>query len=207
MADYVTADQVAAFAQEFDSLDPAGQELIVTAASRLFDNLADVSEDFFAPATGAYSEKRFYGNGTAYLRLPPYVTLASEEPIIIVNNDDDEESDIPEYFEQNGYLVIKGYGAGVPTRDASDALLVHDFDGWPLNYEITIEADWGLPEVPFDVQMAVIQLAIHIWRTSDPAFTVISQSGEAYTPPAVPAQAKEIAERYRMKYSQKAYFA
>jgi hypothetical protein len=205
VADYVTPEKVAMFAQEFDGLDPSGQALIITAASRLFDNLADVEADTFKQAAGE-SDRVVYGNGTAWLRIPPYVGPLGVDPVVILD-DEDVEMELPEYFEKDGYLVIRGYGQGVPTRDRADAILVQTFEGWPINKEITVSANWGFETVPFDIQFAVIQLAIHLWRTGDPAFTSMSQSGEPFTAPAIPAQVTEIAERYRMKYHEKAYFA
>jgi hypothetical protein len=45
-----------------------------------------------------------------------------------------------------------------------------------------------------------------MFRTADPAFTAISQSGEANSAPNVPTQALEIANKYKMIYSTKAVF-
>lgn len=218
--DYVTATQVAAFAQEFDSLSPDGQDLVITAASRLFDNLVGVSDDFFAAyADAGYTSKTYYGDGTAYLRLDPYVALNPTDPVAVLDSDG-TALDIPEYYERNGYLVIRDYGAGVPIRGntvfyrspwPSENYPVYgvatSFIGWAVDQKITVSARWGFSAIPADVQQAVIQLAIHLWRTGDPAFTAISQSGEPYTPPAIPVQVQSIADQYRDRYTQKAVFA
>ena len=226
MSDYVTGSQIADFAQEFDALSQNGQDLIATSASRLFDNLCDVDPGFFAASSGEYF-KTFYGDGTAYLRLLPYTGVIATGQIVILDNDDIEQ-EIPEYFEQNGYLVIKGYGQGVPTRDVMNAgpsfftsswspwntqnpawntsASATFFAGWPLNLEITVSAAWGFPTIPADVQQATIQLAIHLWRIGDPAFAAVSQSGHAFTQHAVPTAVQIMADNYRKRYKQYAGF-
>lgn len=211
---YVDETEVAAFAQEFDTLSPSGQTIVVEAASRLFDNLVGVEEGFFdaAPDSG-YTTKTLYGDGTAYLKLPPYTVLNPTDPITIVDADG-TELEVPEYYEQNGYLVIKDYRAGVPIRlntpfygspyaDYSGPAygVATSFTGWQVNQKITVSARWGCSAIPADIKQAVIQLAIHLWRTGDPAFQAISQSGEPFTAPTIPAQAQAIADKYRDKYT------
>lgn len=225
--DYITTTQIADFAQEFDALSPDGQSLIATSASRFFDNLCKVDAGFFSAATGA-TAKTFYGDGTAYLKLPPYIGTIAPASVAIVDNDSNVV-ETPVYFEQNGYLVIKGYGAGVPTRDVSNAGptffsnswpstwnsysspfntgVATYFKGWPVNLKITVTANWGFAAVPADVQQAVIQLAIHQWRVGDPAFTAISQSGQPYAAPAIPVQVQTIVDNYRETYTSVAGFA
>jgi hypothetical protein len=217
--DYATTQEIAAFAQEFSD-DETVRALVATAASRLFDNLCQVEENFFSAAEANATGRDFFGDGTAYLKLDPYVSLGVTDPVAIVDNDDNAQ-EVPDYFEQNGYLVIKGYGQGIPTRDVLNAPSNFEglsnwnaapsdsspFAGWAKDFKITVTARWGFTAIPADVKQAVIQLAIHLWRMGDPAFTAISQSGQPYQPPAVPNQVKEIADRYREKYSQVALFA
>lgn len=216
---YVDQSQVAAFAEEFDALSSEGQESVVEAASRLFDNLVGVRSGFFdAYDAGGFTDRTYYGDGTAYLRLDPYIALDTD-PVAIVSGDDTALT-VPEYHEQNGFLVIKNYAAGVPIRPSnflyrsawpSDNSFTYGvataFTGWQVNQKITVSAQWGFAEVPADVKQAVIQLAIHLWRTGDPAFTTISQSGQPYTPPAIPVQAQLIVDQYRAKYTRSAVFA
>lgn len=205
MNPYATGQEIAAFAQEFTD-DPDAQDILAGAASRIFDKLCGVEDGFFLPAGNAYSLKTFYGDGTAYLKLPPYTAINPSTPVVIYN-DEDETVEVPDYVERDGFLVIRGYVNGIPTRDLMDAALTDSFNGWPVNDKITVSAKWGFTETPADVKQAVIQIAINNWRASDPAFTSISQSGTPNTLPEIPAQAKEIADRYRDAYNAKAVFA
>lgn len=198
MSDYATTEQVAAFAQEFDALGTAGQDQLISGASRLFDRLCEVEDDFFAAAAGE-SDKVFFGDGTAYLKLPPYVSLGTD-PIVIVDINDDE-LEVPDYLEQDGHLVIRD--EGIRAR----SVVPDTFTGWPLNQEITVSANWGFATVPSDVTQAVIQLAILTWRQSDPAFARMSQSGQVVEMRELPLVVQNTIEKYRQKYSKTAIFA
>ena len=195
---YATVIQTKLFAHEADSLvENESWELLITAASRMFDNLTEVTEDFYAAATGE-SDKVFYGDGTAYLRLPPYVSLGTD-PIVILD-DDDNEMEIPDYLDQNGTLVIRGQGIRY-RRPATET-----FEGWPLNKEITVSANWGFATIPADVTMATIQIALQMFRGSDPAKAVVlSETPEALRD-ALPLTAKVVIDKYKQQYSQAVMF-
>lgn len=221
---YATQEEITAFAQEA-SPDPEVWTQLAGAASRFFDKLCEVPTDFFAAAGGTFTARTFYGDGTAYLRLDPYTALNTVTPVVIVDADNVSQ-EVPEYYERNGFLVIKGYGDGIPTRDVSgnvpvfigtgnpidltfwnNPFMANGFRGWPSDLKVTVSAKWGFTEIPADVKQAVIQLAIHLWRMSDPAFTAISQSGQPYQPPAIPNQVQAIADTYKGLYSQGTVFA
>lgn len=206
MSDYVTTIQVGEFAHEFNALGTDGKALLVTAASRLFDNLCEVSEDFFAEEDGTTDERFFIGDGTAYLKVPPYLDLDS----VAINDGtiavpDYTADNVPDYAEQNGMLVVldktirPSYSApSYPNR----------FTGWPDGKQIRVSAIWGFLTIPADVQLAVIHLAIHLWRTGDPSFAVISGAGEAAARiETIPKIARDIVDRYREKYSARSLFA
>jgi hypothetical protein len=202
MADYVTTEQVTEFAQEFGALTGSGPALLVTSASRLFDNLCEVSEDFFAVAGGSFIARDFYGDGTAYLRLDPYTALNSVDPVVM---DPDFDVDVPDYTAIGGSLVVLE-----KTKQASDtaASFTNRYTGWPLNVKVTVSAKWGFTAIPSDVQLAVIALAIVQWRTADPAFSVISSSEAAYTKTASLAEVHQnTIETYKRRYSRRALFA
>jgi hypothetical protein len=205
VADYVTPQQIADFAQEFDQLEPDAQDRLATAASRLFDKLCGVSDDFFNVAGVGYTDRVYIGDGTAYLKVDPYVALNPTDPVAI-----EDGFEVPEYREQNGYLIVKtSRGFGVDSF-GHPYYRTWRFDGlveWPRDKEITVSARWGFAAIPADVQMAVMQIAIHLWRTADPAFQQISESGNAFSGPALPDQAMEIITRNRTKYGRTAVFA
>ena len=98
------------------------------------------------------SNKTFYGKGTGYLKLPPYTSLNPVDPVTI---EDDIET--PDFIEQDGMLVIEKYALGFPPPNDEGQVRT----GWPLGQAITVSAIWGWSEVPGDIQLAVIHLALH----------------------------------------------
>ena len=205
MADYVTAAQVGAFAHEFSALGGDGQALLVTAASRLFDISCEVSENFFAEENGSSEERVFIGDGTAYLKLPPYVDLG----VVSINEGTREDPDystsnVPEYVEQDGMLIV----LSKTVRQSPEAAFYPGrFTGWPEAKQIKVDAVWGLESTPSDIVLACVHIALHLWRTGDPAFATISNAeGAASRPATLPKIAQDIIDRYREKYSQRAVF-
>jgi hypothetical protein len=194
MADYVTSELIASFGHEFQALaDTTAIDLLVTSASRLFDNLCEVSENFFAaaPDPAVYSDRTFYGNGTGYLQIHPYTALNPVDPVVI---DPDYAYDVPAYIEQDGMLVI--YGTYLQKRV-----------GWSDGVGVTISANWGFPSVPSDVQLAVIAIAYQQFRTSDPSFSIISGiEGSQVASFRLPAIHQATVDSYRAKYSQEGLF-
>ncbi len=206
MANYATAAQVGYFAQEFNALDTGGATLIIASASRLFDKLAEVSDDFFAAADSSFTDRDFIGDGTAYLKIDPHTELNSSDPVLInngtINDPDFVATDIPEYVVRDSTLVVldktnQNFNRVTPEYDR--------FTGWPDGVQIRVSAKWGFDAIPSDITLAVAQIAIQQWRTADPAFTAISQSEGAL--PAIPLQAEEIAKKYREIYSRRMIFA
>jgi hypothetical protein len=192
---YITTTQLEVFGQEIDALLPSGQTLIISAASRMFDKLCEVSDEFFE-AAGAASDLTLYGDGTAYLKLPPY--LSSPAPTIEAEDYDIEDDD---WILQGQYMVWLS-----KTKRLSFDTTADRYTGWHNQVPVVVTARWGFTATPDDVKFAVTQIALQMFRTADPAFTAISQSGEANSAPNVPTQALEIANKYKMIYSTKAVF-
>lgn len=188
MSDYATEDQLRAFSHEFEALNDANAvSTLVTAASRLFDNLTGVNADFYqkAPSPASYSTRTFYGNGTGYLPVDPYTALNPVTPIVV---DAANAYDVPPYTERDGMLVL--YGS-----------YVNRFIGWNDGVSVTISANWGFAEIPADVQLATIHLALALWRTADPAFSVIAGAeGAATRIETIPKVARDIVTAYKAKY-------
>jgi hypothetical protein len=206
MADYVTTTQVSAFAHEFGALGGDGQALLVTAASRLFDTLCEVDEDFFAEEGGLTEDRDFIGDGTAYLKLPPYVDL---DTVTInegtIETPDFTDDNVPDYVAQNGMLVVL---SKTMQQSAEAAFYPNRFTGWPDGKQIRIGAVWGFEFTPADVTFACVHLALHLWRTGDPAFATISNAeGAASRAATVPQIAQQIIDKYREKYSRRSLFA
>lgn len=207
MADYATAAQIRAFAPQTqpDALGGEGADTwttLATAASRLFDNLAEVSDGFFAAASATASNREFIGDGTAYLKLDPYTELVT----VTINDGTIDDPDfttdnVPDYVARDGMLIALDKVSPAITD------LSGRFSGWPVGKQIRVSAKWGFAAIPKDVTFAVIQLALHSWRLADPAFAVLSDSDKAAQNGNIPAFAKAIAEQYRRQYSRSFVFA
>lgn len=210
MADYATTDEISAFAHEFAALGNTGQDLLATSASRLFDRLCEVDDDFFDAAAGTFSDRDFIGDGTAYLRIGPHTALNITDPVLINMEPLDAVADfvndnVPPYLDRGDYLIVLANTRYMRPEAASYPLR---FEGWPHGRQIRVSAKWGFAGIPEDVTLATAHIAIHLWRTADPAFATISNAeGAASRAVTVPQVAREIIDKYKAKYSDKAVFA
>lgn len=210
MADYVTEEQVTAFSHEFGALSDSGAvTTLLTAASRFFDNQCEVPENFFAEAAdpASYAARDFIGNGTAYLQIDPYTVLNPTDPVMLNNgtvaDPDYTTANVPDYITKDGALVVLDRtGNQGFTTDGRNR-----FVGWPEAQQIRISANWGFSAIPADVVLACAHIAIHLWRTADPAFALISNAeGAATRIETIPKIARDIVTKYREKYSRRAIF-
>lgn len=210
MADYVTAEQVGYLAHEFEALASTGSDLLVTAASRIFDKECEVADDFFQEAAepAAYTNRNFIGNGTAYLQLDPFTALNPTDPILMnegtIAVPDYDDVNLPDYITRDGQLIV--LDRTVRRNFSVDG--INRYVGWPDGKQIRVSANWGFSVIPADVSLACAHIALHLWRTADPAFAVISNAdGAASRPVTLPGIARDIIDKYRAKYSRKALFA
>lgn len=211
MSDYATTAQIRAFAQQPDSLaggaDGDNWGLLATSASRLFDNLTEVSEDFFGASDAGFADRDFLGDGTAYLRLDPYREIEETDGVLInegtIPTVDYSADNVPDYVERDYMLVVldrtnQNFTSGIPYRDR--------FTGWPDGKQIRVSAKWGFTEVPSDVTLAVIQIALQMFRGMDPANAVLANTEKALTITELPFLAAETVRKYKERYSRKAVF-
>ena len=208
--DYVTGEQVASLGHEFDPNNDR-TALLVTAASRLFDKQVGVPDDFFAEGdTGedpAYTNRDFIGNGTAYLKLDPYIALNPTDPITINNGTilvpNYSTTNVPDYVMRNGSLVV----IDRTLRRGFSSTGINRYVGWPDGAQIRVSANWGFSEIPADVSIACAHIAIALYRTADPAISVISNAeGAATRIETIPKVARDIITENRAKYSRQPIF-
>lgn len=169
--DYISTTELDYFLLGADAAPIAKKNLAIGAASRLFDIAANVPENFFAkvreidaenPNDDGTDVKVIAGNGTAILRLPPFVG-----PVGLVGYENDDEP-----LSADGYAV-KGdapnqflvFGYFSPYKYWFTSLSV----AWIENKNYTVRARWGFPETPSDVKTAVIQMAISLLSDLDTA--------------------------------------
>ena len=207
MALYTTVEQIKALGIQTDVPATATEvwEDLAEAASRMFDSLCEVSEDFFAEENGLTEDRDFIGDGTAYLKLPPYVDLDS-----VTMNDgtiadpDYTDDNVPDYIAKDGMLIVLSKTVrAAPTS----AFYPNRFTGWPDGAQIRVAAVWGFEFVPADIQIAVSKIALNQWRMSDPVNADNTNATSEELIDGIPASVWATVEKYREKYSQRCLFA
>lgn len=99
----------------------------------------------------------------------------------------------PHFVERDGYLVITDENGIVAPRSYYSWT-----EGWYSGVPITISARWGLSATPEDVKLAVIEVAINLWRELDPAnVKLVDLEGQPLRE-KYPPRVWEIAKRYRV---------
>jgi hypothetical protein len=174
------------------ALPAAELEALIEQASRMFDLECGVEEGYFNPAPiPIATQQTFYGDGTNYLRLPPYVSGSLSTSITVPDG-----YMAPNFVEQGGYLVLSS-SSGVlpPFRSFYNC----SWPGWWSGVAITVSAVWGYRETPADVKMAVIELAINLERETDPAGLRLKDLEGQPLREKIPPRVLEIAKKYRMK--------
>lgn len=162
---------------------------LITRASRFFDLLCGVTPEYFEAAEASATDRTFYGDGTQFLRLDKYVSGSLDTSITLPSG-----YTAPDFIERDGYLVITG----------SNGVLASPYswggcDGWYSGVPIIVSAKWGLEATPEDVKLAVIELAINLWRELDPAnVKLVSLEGQPLRE-KYPPRVWEIAKRYRVR--------
>jgi hypothetical protein len=81
------------------------------------------------------------------------------------------------------------------------------FVGFPFGAQIALSARWGFSEVPADLKLACIQIALYIWRQSDPSFAGISNADNQLILRELPPSVVLTVEKYRQKYTRREVFA
>lgn len=174
-----------------NALPPAELEALIEQASRMFDLECCVPEGYFNPSPiPIATEQTVYGDGTNYLRLPPYVPGSLNTTITLP-----EGYTVPTFTELNGYLVLNSGGVLPPFAQFHNVL----WHGWNSGVAVTVSAIWGYRETPPDVKLAVIELVINLARETDPAnVRLVNLEGQPLRE-RVPPRVIEIAKKYRMK--------
>lgn len=170
------------------ALPDAQVETLIERASRFFDLLCGVDPGYFEAAESTASSRVFYGDGTHYLRLDRYVPNSLDTSITLP-----EGYTAPEFIERQGYLIISSSGV-LSSRFAPFPCI----GGWTSGVPVTVSAKWGFEATPEDVKLAVIELAINLWRELDPAnIKLVNLEGQPLRE-KYPPRVWEIARRYRI---------
>lgn len=160
---------------------------LITRASRFFDLLCGVKPEYFEPAGDSVSNRTFYGNGTQFLKLDKYVDGSLNTTLTFPDG-----YTAPDFIERDGYLVFTDTNGVVGSLYPSRC-----HGGWWAGVPIVISARWGLSATPEDVKLAVIELAVNLWRELDPAnIKLVNLEGQPLRE-KYPPRVWEIARRYR----------
>jgi hypothetical protein len=165
--------------------------------------------DYFKPAAELAVQRTFYGSGTDFIRLPPYV--AEPAPTVTLPSNYDPATD---YEIRDGYLVR------LHLAESTTTFTLMDVDRWnrylnrdPLygNYgwlpgeAIKVTARWGYAEVPPDIELACRRLVERLWRTKDgqvqgPITDIVRPDGTAIQM-AMPPFVKLVLDRWKENLS------
>lgn len=189
MGQYATAVQFRAFAFQSQGADDAKYDALLLRASRLFDRACETEDDHFAAAAQNASARTFYGDGSTYLRLDPYVA-GSLTTVTMPSGY--EVPDRVELGRDGSFYLVRTFNEdGTLYTDRS--LLSRP--GWLVGVPVTVTARWGYAAVPDDVVHVTIQKAIHLWRTNDPSFQKTADVDEESK--QEPEDWERVSEKYR----------
>lgn len=177
------------------ALPPAELEALIEQGSRMFDLECGVLEGYFNPVAIPIAQaKTFYGNGTNYLKLPPYVPGSLNPDITLPDG-----YTVPTFTEQNDgrsfYLILNSGGVLPPF----DRFHNHFWGGWNSGVAVTVSAVWGFRETPADVKMAVIELVLNLWRETDPNNLRLINLENQPLRERIPPRVMEVAKHYRAR--------
>jgi hypothetical protein len=113
-------------------------------ASRQFESEAGADVDYFAAAGANFSNYLIYGNGTSFLRLPPFTEIEK------ITDSDGEVIDVEDY------IVAPRRGFYIESNTGSCSGKMR----WRRNAKFIVSGKWGFPCVPHDIRVAVKSLAL-----------------------------------------------
>lgn len=174
------------------ALTPTELDSLIEQASRMLDQEAGVPSGYFNPVPiPVATTKTFYGDGTNYLQLPPYVSGSLNTTLTLP-----EGYTAPDFIELGGYLVLVSSTGVIPVFPNLHSVV---WPGWYVGVPIQVSAIWGWRETPADVKMAVIELVINLHRETDPAtLKLTGLEGQALRE-KIPPRVLEVAKKYRLK--------
>ncbi len=168
------------------ALPDAELDALIEQASRAFDLECGVDPGYFEPAGDTVTVRTFYGDGTGFLRLDPYVDNTLGATVTMPDG-----YTIPEYVVRNGYLVRSSTTILVDTRYRADP--------WPIGVPVTVTAKWGYSATPADVKMAIIEFVLNLFRETDPVNVKLKNLEGQPLREKMPPRVAMIAKRYRGK--------
>lgn len=186
---YCTAAEVKKVGTQLTAHTDVLVDKYIERASRYFDHLCGVVDEFFEPAGDTATEKVIFGEGSVYLSLPPYVAGSLNTTLELPSG-----YTAPSFVERDGYLIITGTTGTLLSRSALGRASDHV---WWSGVPITVTARWGYGATPADVKMAVIEMVINLMRETDPANLNLLDLERQPLRERVPPRVAEVAKFYR----------
>lgn len=217
MSDYANIWEVREQAYQSQDSDETLLAGLITRMSRLFDAVAGVPDSYFGEveSTISASSRDFWGDGTDYLKIDPY--LQATAPTVTMPTG----WTVPSYFASNPlvssprktqnageFFLVRVYGddgarlsSYTSLQDSFPSEFLNQlgtFPGWPDGIKVTVSAKWGWEETPAEVRQAVIEMTVAAWRGRDNAFArATGLDGQLLFNDALTARAREIARGYQ----------
>lgn len=166
-------------------------DALIEQVSRVFDLECGVEPEHFEAATGPSTARTFYGDGTNYLRLDPYVADSLTGISLPAGYA------APDYVERDGYLIITAPDGSLLTRRGFSNLWC---GGWREGVPVSVTAQWGYSATPADVKLAIIEWVINLrWETDPQSIKLTNLEGQPLRE-KIPPRVAEIARFYRLKH-------
>ncbi len=159
---------------------------IIDRACRIFDRECGVPDGYFEAAPSDPAEITVYGDGTNYLKLPPYVAGTLNVSLTY-----------PSGFSALGFVERGGY----LVRTESGIINSFPSAGWYENVPIVVSARWGFATTPADVKHAIIEFAINLAKEIDPASIKMMNLDNQPLREKLPPRVQMIANKYKAKGS------
>lgn len=217
---YATFASVTSLGFEVDAGEQTKfDSLLLPAASRLIDRACEVADGFFEAAAGLASARTFYGDGTDFLLLPPFVGGSVSGVVLPAGYAALGASDYYEAREVRNFYLVRQYGTtrlsladagGWFARGVIPLWPVGPFDlvtnnfyphargaGWPKGVAVAVTARWGWAAIPAEVAQATVEMALRLWRQTDLAGAKVSDVEGQGELPALGPIAKLVVDKYR----------
>lgn len=135
------------------------------------------------------SNKTIYGDGTNYLRLPPYITGTLNTTITLPDG-----YTAPTFIERDGFLILTTSNGLTPPFSS---FYNRSWPGWWSGVPVIVSAVWGFRQTPADVNHAIVEFVINLLKETDPASIRLMSLDNQPLREKSPPRVAMVASKYR----------